>query len=42
MEISFISSKTYEERNKKKEKKESSTLFIFGRIYFVTLCFGRC
>ena len=34
MEISFISSKTYKERNR---KRENSTLFMFGGIYFVTL-----
>ena len=39
MEITFISSKTFKERNR---KRESSTFFLFGRIYFVTLCFGRC
>ena len=39
MEISFISSKTFKERNR---KRESPTFFLFGRIYFVNLCFGRC
>ena len=34
-----ISSKTYKEKNR---KRENSILFMFGRIYFVTLCFGRC
>ena len=39
METSFTSSKTFKERNR---KRESSTFFLFGRIYFVNLCFGRC
>ena len=39
MEITFISSKTFKERNR---KRESPTFFLFGRIYFVTLYFGRC
>ena len=34
MEISFIPSKTYKERNR---KRGNSTLFMFGRIYIVVL-----
>ena len=27
---------------KRNRKRESSTLFLFGRIYYVTFCFGSC
>ena len=32
IKMEFISSKTFKERNR---KRESSTFFLFGRIYFV-------